>query len=244
MSNSYKQIDVKIRQYLTAAALVITSGSMMFTSCEDPNSPGLEYMPDMYRSPSLEAYAENDFWADSMATRKPVENTIPRAQSPFSGNDAPHAAYAPFDYENTTEDYQRAGEELKNPVPYSEEVVKQGEAVYEKFCVQCHGEKGKGDGPVAQNPRWPGPPPAYDGRIKDLPEGKIFFSIHYGKNLMGSHAAQISREDRWKLVYYVQKLQGHDLDKMYGKNNTSGGEDSEEVSEAEEMSNDEATASL
>ena len=229
-----------------AAALMMTSSSMVFfTSCEDPNSPGLEYMPDMYRSPSLEAYAENEFWADSMATRKPVDNTIPRAQSPFSGNDVPHATYAPFEYANTTEDYQRAGEELKNPVPYSEEVVKQGQEVYEKFCVQCHGEKGKGDGPVAQNPKWPGPPPAYDGRIKDLPEGKIFFSIHYGKNLMGSHAAQISREDRWKLTYYVQKLQGHDLDKLHGNKQASEDDDApEEPSENEDMSNDEATASL
>ena len=33
--------------------------SMMFASCvNDPNSPGLEYMPDMYRSPAVEAYVD------------------------------------------------------------------------------------------------------------------------------------------------------------------------------------------
>lgn len=237
---------MKIRQYIKTLALVIASGPLMFfTSCEDPQSPGLEYMPDMYRSPSLEAYSENDFWADSMATRKPVDNTIPRAKSPFSGDEKVYSSYAPFDYDYTTEDYERAGEELHNPVPFSEDAVKQGQAVYEKFCIQCHGDKGKGDGLVAQNPKWPGPPPAYDGRIKDLPEGKIFFSIHYGKNLMGSHAAQISRDDRWKLTYYVQKLQGHDLENMHGKSNTASADEDEEMhEESEEMSNDEATASL
>jgi hypothetical protein len=25
---------------------------------------------------------------------------------------------------------------------------------------------------------------------------------------MGSHASQLTQEERWKLVYYVQKLQG------------------------------------
>lgn len=200
--------------------------AVVFMSCEDPNSPGVEYMPDMYRSPSLEAYAENDFWTDSMATRKPVDKTIPRG-------------YMPFEYPNSPEGYEMAGEQLKNPIPYSEEVVGEGKAVYEKFCIQCHGKEGKGDGPVAQNPRWPGPPPAYDGRIKDLPEGKIFYSIHYGKNLMGSHAAQISQEDRWKLVYYVQKLQGHDLEKMHGD---AGEEEVEETTD--QNMNEEATASL
>lgn len=236
---------MKIRKYIKVAALLfVAGGGMFFASCEDPNSPGLEYMPDMYRSPSLEAYAENEFWADSMATRKPVDNTIPRAQSPFDGKDEIYASYAPFEYANTPEDYERAGRELKNPVPYSEEVVKEGKAVYDKFCVACHGEKGKGDGAVAQNPRWPGPPPAYDGRIKDLPEGKIFYSIHYGRNMMGSHAAQISREDRWKLTYYVQKLQGHDLNMMYGSGSDTAEDSTEEVADSEDMSNQEATASL
>ena len=32
----------------------------------------------------------------------------------------------------------------------------------------------------------------------------------YGKGLMGSHAGQLTQEERWKLVLYVQKLQGND----------------------------------
>tara|TARA_Y100000782_G_scaffold115544_1_gene159873 strand:- start:23624 stop:24283 length:660 start_codon:yes stop_codon:yes gene_type:complete len=219
---------VNIKKYFSFAIL-IASASLAFltSSCEDPNSPGLEYMPDMYRSPALEAYSESDFWLDSMATRKPVANTIPRG-------------YMPFEYPNTAEGYELAGKELKNPIPYSEAVVKEGKEIYETFCYECHGMKGKGDGPVASNPRWPGPPPAYDGRLKDLPEGQIFFSIHYGKNMMGSHASQISQEDRWKLVYYVQQLQGHDLEKMYGSTAEVSTEDSPATVNETEESNEEA----
>jgi hypothetical protein len=41
----------------------------------------------------------------------------------------------------------------------------------------------------------------------------------YGKGLMGSHASQLSQEERWKLVYYVQKLQ-------HSKDVPAGGTDS------------------
>ena len=35
--------------------------------------------------------------------------------------------------------------------------------------------------------------------------------------MMGSHSSQISQEDRWKLVFYVQKLQGHDVKALYSQ---------------------------
>jgi hypothetical protein len=44
--------------------------------------------------------------------------------------------------------------------------------------------------------------------LKNLPEGKIFHTLTYGKGTMGSHASQLTQEERWKLVFYVQKLQG------------------------------------
>jgi hypothetical protein len=43
--------------------------------------------------------------------------------------------------------------------------------------------------------------------MKDLTDGKIFHTITYGVNLMGSHAAQISPAERWKIVLYVHELQ-------------------------------------
>ncbi len=195
MSGNYTTM---IRKVLTGV-LTLASAVVLISSCgkKDANSPGIEYMPDMYRSPSLEVYNQNWLSSDSVGIqtvgmRLPVPGTIPRG-------------FMPYPYPNTTEGYEAAGRELKNPVPLTPEILEQGADLYSKFCIHCHGGGGGGDGPVAA--KLPGPPPAYYGALKNLPEGKIFHSITYGKNMMGSHASQLSQHERWVLVHYIQKLQ-------------------------------------
>ncbi|MDP3558240.1 MAG: cytochrome c [Bacteroidota bacterium] len=168
-----------------------------FTSCgkKDVNSPGFEFMPDMYRSPSLEVYSVHTIDGDTMINAmQPVKGTVARG-------------YLPYAYPNTAEGYEQAGLNLHNPFSSQKEVFeKEGEVLYGKFCVHCHGATGAGDGKVGG--KLPGPPPAYDGALKNLPEGKIFHTLTYGKGTMGSHSSQLTQEERWKLVFYVQKLQG------------------------------------
>ncbi len=73
--------------------------------------------------------------------------------------------------------------------------------------MHCHGESGQGDGGTVTNGGFP-PPPAYNGgALKNLPEGKMFHSITYGKGMMGSHASQLTKEERWKIIQYVKVLQ-------------------------------------
>lgn len=171
-------------------------------SCQsDPLSPGVEYMPDMYRTPAYGTYVNYNN-SDSMVSRKPVEGTIP-----FSYNhDGISLNNLPYPYNNNLEGYTAAGNNLKNPIALNDDVLAEGKALYAKFCIHCHGEKGEGNGSLVNNDKYPAPP-SYTNQLKDLPEGKIFHSIHYGKGLMGSHASQISKIDRWKIVHYVQKLQ-------------------------------------
>ncbi len=179
--------------------------ALVISSCgkKDPNSPGIEFMPDMYRSPSVEVYNSNSFYTDNSGSRLPVKGTIPRG-------------FMPYPYANDTTGYGAAGRELKNPIPLTPEVLAEGEVLYGKFCVSCHGKQGNGDGSVAD--KLPGAPPAYSGAIKNLPEGKIFHSITYGKGLMGSHASQLYQEERWKLVHFIQKLQHANDKPAEGKN--------------------------
>lgn len=192
-------------------------GMIVFQSCKDEQSPGYEYMPNMYRSPSVETYSETDLTPNGLSALQPAEGSIPQG-------------FMPYPYPNTAEGYAAAGENLKNPIPFSEDVLAEGKAVFTKMCIQCHGKAGKGDGTVASNPRWPGPPPAYDSpALKDLPEGKIFHSIHWGKGLMGAHNSLITQEDRWKLVHYVQYLQDEDR-----KMATLNGDTPEEAPASEE----------
>jgi len=188
---------MKFKKYINLKAIVVSAMALTlvagFTSCEEvPNSPGFEFGPDMYRTRALRYYGQYvTATGDTLnMARKPVDGTIARG-------------YLPAIPKGMT--YELA-DNLRNPIPYSPAIEEEGKVVYGKMCVHCHGESGKGDGKVAA--KLPGPPPAYDGALKNLSEGKIFYSITNGKGTMGPHGLIISVEDRWKLVHYVQTLQG------------------------------------
>jgi mono/diheme cytochrome c family protein len=186
------------------AALFIGCTLFAVTSCtENPLSPGVEYMPDMYRSPSFETYVNYEN-PDSMVSRLPVRGTIA-----FSKDSAKAYINMPYPYPNTPEGYEAASTNLKNPLELSDKTIEDAKVLYSKFCVHCHGEQGNGDGSLVANDKFP-PPPAYS-KIAGLTEGKMFHTMTYGKGLMGSHASQLNKEERWKLVHYVKKLIGGDV---------------------------------
>ena len=90
------------------------------------------------------------------------------------------------------------------------------------FNVQCefliaNGAKGDGKGSIT-HPVY-GAVPSYadktpnrrGGRaMNKLKAGHIYHTIFYGLNAMGPHASQISDQERWKIIMYVQSLQGND----------------------------------
>ena len=138
-----KRVSITDYRILITLFLLVT----MLASCtSDPLSPGVEFMPDMYRSPSYETYSVNPLYSDSMSARKPVEGTIPRGFIPYLNPD-------------NNEGYAKA-DSLKMPAELnSTENLEEGKRLYGIFCTQCHGASGMGDGLVAQ--KLPGPPPAY-----------------------------------------------------------------------------------
>ena len=198
--------------------------SMMFASCvSDPDSPGLEYMPDMYRSPAVEAYVDygedpyyvtEEFASSQRNTPSailPVQGTIP-----FSGDEK--AFNLPYPYPNTPEGYEAAGLELVSPLTSSEENIAEGALLYSEMCTQCHGAEGKGDGAISRNGHIAGIPD-YSTKLKDLPEGKMYHTLQYGKGLMGSHASQLSQKERWLIIEYIKTLQGNDVESTETENN-------------------------
>lgn len=203
---------MKLSKYSTISIASAMFGCMVIlSSCikNDPNSPGYEYMPDMYRSPSYETYSLNPNFSDSMTARLPVAGTVSRGEYPYSANPVNNL---PFEYADTKEGYDKAGAEAKNPIELTPAILAEGKVLYEKYCSHCHGATGQGDGKTVAA-GFP-PPPSYStgassrgGAMKDLSAGKIFHTITYGVNMMGPHASQLNKEERWKITHYVQTLQ-------------------------------------
>lgn len=192
---------------LILAVAFLGSGLIALQSCTtDPLSPGLEYMPDMYRGTAYEAYGESPFYQEG-SSMKPVAGTVPR----FNEETLPY--HEQYSYPNTNEGYEAAGQNLKAPSRYqaTEAILEKGKTVYSNFCIHCHGEKGDGNGTLVQRDKFAGVPSYYSAALKDLPEGKMYHTIYYGKNMMGSHASQINFGERWAVIQYVKKLRAEGL---------------------------------
>jgi len=194
--------------------LVFTLSLMLLSCSADKDNPGVEYAPNMYHSTPYEPLSqitdkEIGSWLDSnpddnhgefynsnpynpygMTMRDPVPNTVKRS------------SYLPY---RIPKDSLELAAFIKNPLASTEEVLKEGKVLYTRYCIHCHGEKGMGDGLVGI---------AYKGvlalnsrAVKNKSEGHIFHVITHGKGRMWAHGSQVSIENRWKIVKYVQTLQ-------------------------------------
>lgn len=94
---------------------------------------------------------------------------------------------------------------LKNPVAFSPAIVDEGQNLFNDFCLQCHGN-GDGKGILIELKKFP-PPPSFNKELKDLTSGEMFFSISNGKNYMGQYKSILSKEERWKIIHYLNSLQ-------------------------------------
>ena len=194
---------------LLAFGALAFAASALFESCTKDNqdSPGYEFMPDLYRSPSVETNGIT-YWTDSilvngkwvandtvhMGNRLPPEGTIP-------------VGFTPFPYANTPEGDSLASMFWNNPLQHSDANEEEGKFLYERFCIYCHGPKGDGAGPLVEGKKIPRPTSYLDlFKENKLSDGHVYYVITYGKNMMGSHASQLNPEERWKVIMYVERL--------------------------------------
>ncbi|TBO41937.1 c-type cytochrome [Pedobacter kyonggii] len=172
-----------------------------FSACKDKRSTGLEYARNMYDPIAYNPDQPNKNFKDGKTAQLPPAHTKPVGFTEYD------------EYPNTTEGYEAAGVSMVNPLPVDTVNLAQGKHLFDVFCSPCHGEKGDGQGHLVKIEKFSGVP-AYQtgassrgGNMVDLTAGKIYHTITYGVNNMGSHASQISPTDRWKVVMYVQQLQ-------------------------------------
>ncbi|WP_134089551.1 cytochrome c [Olivibacter sp. XZL3] len=172
------------------------------SSCGDKTtrSTGWEFSRNMYDPIGYNPDQPNKNFVNGQTAQVPPEGTTP-------------IGFERFDYPNTLEGYEAASTNVHNPLERTEKNLVEGAHLYQAFCSPCHGPEGHGDGTIVNMEKFP-PPPSYatgnssrGGLMKDLTDGKIYHTITYGLNLMGSHASQLSPEERWKVVMYVHELQ-------------------------------------
>ncbi|SDX78561.1 quinol:cytochrome c oxidoreductase monoheme cytochrome subunit [Lutibacter oricola] len=163
----------------------------VLSSCwGDKSKPNYQYMPDMYKSVGYETYSENPNFNNGMTTQAPAEGSIARGK-------------VPYDYKDTNEGYEAAKLDLKSPLEVNEANLENGKKMYNIYCTSCHGKTGAGDGTLVQRDKFLGVPNYKD---RDITDGSIYHVIMYGRNMMGSHASQLTAKERWQTTMYVQQL--------------------------------------
>lgn len=214
--------------------MIFAAGTLL-TACKSSDSPFYEYMPDMYRSPAIETYVDygevreryDEKRALTQSAQVPPFGTIPffgmdsldvmlmmpYHRKPGKGMDLTHNHYGAVFAEDVDGEYNASSED-RNPIVLTEQnaddVLNFGKAVYGKQCQHCHGEVGDGKGPMVVSGAYSGVP-NYASLM--ITEGQMFYSIYYGKGLMGAHSHTVSKKEIWSVVHYIKRLQ----DANYGK---------------------------
>jgi mono/diheme cytochrome c family protein len=193
-----------MKKLLIITALVIT-GATIISCNEVKRKPSNVYMPDMAYSRAYETYADHSNLKEAGInyTNLPVAGTIARGEEfPF-----PLAKDAVGDTANYA-----ASKQIKSPIEsLSAAELTESERLYLINCGICHGSKLDGNGPLYKGGEGPfAAKPATlvgDAKYEAMPEGQMFYSVMYGKNLMGSYASQLNRKQRWQIIRYIKLKQ-------------------------------------
>ena len=183
-------IKIKISTFFSIALVLL-----VFSSCtHDKKTPGKQYMDDMVTPIAYEDFSPNTVFANGQTEQTPVKGTIARGKMPYI-------------YPKTAEGQKLAGQELKNKFLATKEVLQQGKAKFDIYCMICHGKSGNGEGTLFTSGKFTAQPTdLLSERIQNLPDGEIFHIITKGSlsGLMGAHGTQIKPDDRWKIITFIK----------------------------------------
>lgn len=104
-------------------------------------------------------------------------------------------------------------EATKDPLPASDQVVKQGQQVYSRSCALCHGANGHGRTQLGQAMY----PPAMDltsPHVQHWNDSELFWIIQNGVRLTGmpSRESTLSPDGTWRLARFIHALPGIDAE--------------------------------
>jgi mono/diheme cytochrome c family protein len=187
-------------------SIIFSTAAVAFlVSCGgEGNRTGSVYMPDMAYSRAYETYSDHSRLGDSGINYNslPVNGTVAR------GSELPF--HIPKDRTGDSTNYN-ASKAVVNPLPaLVAGDMQEAERIYLINCGICHGAKLDGNGPLYASGKYLAKPATLvgDARYESMPDGQMFYSITYGKNLMGPYGSQLTRKERWMIIHYIRSKQG------------------------------------
>jgi mono/diheme cytochrome c family protein len=155
-----------------------------------------ELAPDfarMIEQPRGDPYEASRFFTDGRTMRPLVAGSVPRS-----------ATLGPPELVEGS----AAGQYVNRvPLPVTRAFVAQGRDRFQVHCAPCHGGLGDGRSQVAENMRLRRPPSFHVEPYVSYPPGRYFAVITHGFGFMRSYAGELSIEERWSVVAYLQALQ-------------------------------------
>jgi len=162
----------------------------------------------------------------------PSRMDIIRGRNQVTAQATPVNGHVGFPYADTEDERLRAiSEIIDNPFPITAKGLEVGKELYHINCGICHGEAGDGAGYLVRDPnpatgdaggKYPAAPANF--LLDDLiasSNGRYYFSIIYGKNVMGGYSDKLSFEERWQVIHYIRSLQASSKSLAYTeKSNT------------------------
>lgn len=181
--------------------LTVIAAAVISACSAGGDNPGIEYAPNMYHSFAYESMSQeadkpNTINPNGMNMREPVKGTVARGQLDLAN----------YTVEKSNENYEAASA-WKNPVPKTQFNLDEGKRLYNINCTPCHAEDGNGKGTIVADGKFP-QVPAYSDRLPTINQGKAFYSITHGKNLMGAYGSVLTPTQRWQVIHYIYELSG------------------------------------
>lgn len=175
----------------------VVAGAALFAACNSGGirrNPGKTYAPDMTYSRAYDAYTSNPVTHNGLTSQAPVAGTVARGHAlPDHLTEADSSIYST----------------LQSPYTFSDKEMAEGKRLFTIYCGICHGADMDGNGPLYASGKFASMPANLKSGAAYLamPAGKMYYAIMYGKNMMGSYAAQLDVHQRWAVIAYIKKVQ-------------------------------------
>lgn len=182
--------------FFVAIGVLIAASALRALARTDRSRRNVEIFTEMVYSPAAESFALSADLPGGTVQQHLVQGVVPRGELPLR-------------FGLGEEEAVRAGRELDSPFTGADsEAIEQGRLLYGIYCTVCHDAAGEGRGPAVERGMVP-PPSLHAARSKQMAAGQMFHILTFGQGNMKPYAAQMTREERWKVILYVREsLQG------------------------------------